>query len=159
MSTNTANQDLIIDVADVVSGLLKPLNCQLAMLLDESADIRASLEALKTAPRARKAVRVSASTEEEANLEPEEVDPYDKVKNVMLFTRRMWADDDKFRALYDSDTLQAAADGDSRLSAMAEGSEERRFAEGILFWRKFANNPQKTQIRKSFNEWRETRKN
>jgi len=84
-------------------------------------------------------------------------DPAAKVKNAMLFTRWEWANNPDFRARHTSEAAQAEFDKDPSATKHPAESEERLKAEGGIFWRKVASEPQKKEIRDAFGAWKEER--
>jgi len=84
-------------------------------------------------------------------------DPLDRVKNAMLFTRRMWSDDEKFRTKYRDEATVAAIEADEKVMKHAEGTEARYLAEGSLFWKKCATDQVKKDIRDEYGRWKEDR--
>ena len=86
-----------------------------------------------------------------------EEDPYSKIKNAMLYCRRMWADCTEFREQYQTPNMAAEIEADNKVSKLPKGSEERCLAEGNLIWRKCLDGQQKTAIRHAFLWWKEER--
>ena len=84
-------------------------------------------------------------------------DPLDKITNSMLYTRRLWADNEEFRAKYLSEGVRAKLDEDCRVSKHPTDTEARWLAEGHIFWHRCATPQQKTEIRDAFNRWKEER--
>ena len=85
-------------------------------------------------------------------------DQDDKIKNSMLYTRRMWANEEEFRTKYLTEAVQTEIDGDDKTTKHPADTEARRLAEGSLFWRKCATTQQKSAIRDEFTRWLEERK-
>jgi hypothetical protein len=165
------HQQLVNSICDAVVAALKPLfEAQTTQNGAEFANVNTLIAALvarvevmekgaattggaKRAPRGERKTGGATAAAAKTNSD----DPLDKVKNAMLFARRMWADDEAFRAKYMSEAVQAEIDGDDKTTKHADGSEARWLAEGSLFWRKCATAQQKKDIRDEFNRWKEER--
>ena len=83
-------------------------------------------------------------------------DPLDKITNSALYTRRMWANEE-FRADYLSEDIQAKLGEDHRVYKHPTDTKARWLAEGHVFWHRCATPQQKTEIRDSFQRWKEER--
>ena len=165
--TNNNNQKLVASIAEAVKVILNPafetlaaqngaeftnLNSICSALLarvEVMEKIPPSTGGAKRAPRGER--RTVASTEGDDPL-------YIKIKNAMLYTRRMWASKFEFRTKYLTEDVQAEFDGNTKTSKHPVDTEARWLAEGRLFWQKCASTPQKNDIRDEFTRWQEERK-
>jgi len=164
------HQELVNSISEASLAALKPLfEAQTAQNGAEFANVNTLLAAIvarlevlekgaasgSAAKRAPRGERKTGGTAAAAATASD--DPLDKVKNAMLFARRMWSDDEAFRTKYHTDAVQVAIDDDDKTTKHADGSEARWLAEGSLFWRKCATAQQKKDIRDEYNRWKEDR--
>ena len=84
-------------------------------------------------------------------------DPLDRVTNSLLYTKYRWAAQEKFRANYLSEDVQAKLDNDSRVTKHHVNTKDRWHAEGHVFWHRCATLEQKNEIRNEYNHWRKER--
>ena len=107
---------------------------------------------------AKRPLRSERKTGATAAAQPDSDDPQAKVKNSMLYARRMWADSESFRDKYYYVAVQAEIDNDEKISKELLGSESRLLNEGRLFWNKCASPSQKQDIRHEYDRWRDARR-
>jgi len=81
--------------------------------------------------------------------------PLDKVKNAMLYCRRMWADDPEFRKTYSTDAVKAVIDANEKAQSLPEG-ETRYLHEGNLAWKSLTD-VQKREVRERYQTWKTDR--
>lgn len=161
------HQELVTSISTATLAILKPLfegataqtGTEFAHVNTLLAAILARLEVLekgaaaspaKRAPRGERRVGGGGAAAAASD------DPYEKVKNAMLFSRRKWTEDE-WRRRFLTAAVQAEIDADDKTTKHAEGTVERWLAEGGLFWRKCATVQQKKDIRDEFNRWKEDR--
>jgi hypothetical protein len=85
-------------------------------------------------------------------LELSRIDGSDKLKNVMLYFRWMWANDEDFRWSYLTKDIRETLDTDEYLAGK-EGVATRRLAEGSVVWRRCLTSEQKRALRQEFKAW------
>jgi len=110
----------------------------------------------KRAPRGER--KTGAAAAKKPPIVAADADVYSAVKNAWLFCRRMWVDDEGFRARYSSASTAAAIEADEKSMKCPEGSLDRLLAEGSVVWRKGLTDAQQESVRAEFRRWKEERK-
>lgn len=176
MADASKHQQLVSSLSEGVCAKLRPLiesmktesAAEFANMHTLLAAVAARLEVLeagggaggaaKRAPRGeRKTGAAKAGGAKAAGAAKDTGDDLDKVKNSMLFCRRMWELDADFRAEYTTADVEAAIQADEKCTKHAEGSKERLLAEGSLVWRTCLTDAQKKEIKDKFVRWQEER--
>ena len=157
----TKHQQLVNSICDGVDARIRPLfealtvqsGTESAHLYTVVAAIGARIEVLE-----KTCISERLPLSERKTAQPDSDDPHTKVKNSMLYVRRMWADSESFRDKYHSAAVQAEIDNDKKTSKEPLGSESRLLNEGRLFWNKCASVAQKQEFRHGYGRWRDARR-
>lgn len=175
MSDNASKQKQLVDgIAAAVRATLdgefqalrNEFSAEFANIASTLATIMARLEVLdiaggvgapKRAPRGEKKPGGAAAPRAAAAEAAGEEDPWDKVKNAMLYCRRKWATDPDFRSRYLTANTQQVFDADDAINKKQAGSEDRLLLEGSVAWKKCLSEPQKKEVRDDFTRWKEAR--
>ena len=122
---NITQRQLINSICDGVEARIRPLFEDLYVVV---AAIGARLEVLEKTSGAKRPLRSEHKTGATAAAQPDSNDPHDRIKNSMLYTRRMWADDESFRIKYHSAPVQVEIDNDKKKSVVDEsdGSNDQK---------------------------------
>jgi len=171
---NTDKQKLDTSIAEAVKVILTPAfetlaarnGAEFASLAAEFANLNsicsallARVEVITSSGGAKLALRGERKTGGAPVAKADgDDDPDDRVVNSLLYTRRMWANEEEFRTTYLTEAVQTEIDGDDKTTKHPADTEARRLAEGSLFWRKCATDKQKSAIRDEFTRWQEERK-
>lgn len=172
MTDYTKHQQLVNSISAHTTSALRPLfdavrkeatvefanlNTNIAAILARFEFLErgdASIGVTKRALRGERKIggAVASITEVDSGVD------FNKVTNTMLYCRRMMADSKAFRDKYVTKAFQDMIDADEKTMKHAEGSEGRYLAQGYLFWRKFASEDQKVNIRAEYRRWDDIRK-
>ena len=146
----------------VVAAISRDIGSELADIKATLATIFAQQEVLtmRGAPAAHvpRGARKTGATTRSRKTPKSEEDKWAKCGNAMLWNRRMFAEDEKYRNKYFTPEVEKAVDADPSCKKHPKDSEKYYLAAGRFVWLKVWEADTRAEIKVLFKNWQEQRK-